>query len=229
MDTAKRLVSSGNGHGTVISAEYQTKGRGRKIDREWTSDRSENLLVTAVLSQSEVRVPIERIPLLAGLAATRTLEAFVGRRGAIKWPNDVVFDGGKVAGVLCESSDDWVYVGVGINCNQDRFPVALRRPATSVLRITGKRVLPSLILEKLLDEMARALNDRGWHEAVESRLLHRGDWITVTLNVEETRNNFPNRDAREYRLRGIGPRGELVVENADGVKTFFAGEIDHAS
>ena len=102
-------------HGDVFTADYQTAGRGR-LDHVWESPRGQDLLMSAVLDAAD-RSPAEvaTLPLVAGLAVAKA----VG--GRLKWPNDVLIGGQKVAGILCERNDDRVIVGIGVNVGQTKY------------------------------------------------------------------------------------------------------------
>ena len=216
MEVARLAVANGSGHGTVVTADFQTDGRGRHKDRKWSSKPAQNLLCTIVFEQSRLDVPAQRIPLLLGLGVSRTLERITHRMCAIKWPNDVLIDERKIAGVLCESDEFLVYAGVGINCNQDQYPEDLRRPAISIREVIDEPVEIGSVLETFLEEVASVFMNESWKSEIESCLVYRGCDVRIVTGLQ----------SQVYRLRGIGLEGELVVEGDDGEHRFFAGEIE---
>ncbi len=155
-DLAADLAEHGAPEGTLVTSEEQTKGRGR-LGRHWHSPPGTGIYVSIVLRPA---IPPERAPgisVLTALALADTLAARFPKVVAIKWPNDVLISGRKVAGILTELNAErgqinYVIVGVGINANQKRddFPEDLRDRATS-LRIAGRRVVnrPELLREFL--------------------------------------------------------------------------------
>lgn len=129
---AQRLASGGAPHGTLVTAAAQTAGHGRQ-GRAWVTPAGRALACSLVL-----REPPRLLPMLAALAVAETAEQFdaAGRAAAIKWPNDVLLDGRKVAGILAEGrpQEGWVVLGIGINVAVDQaaFPAELRELATSL-------------------------------------------------------------------------------------------------
>lgn len=111
--------------GDVYTADYQTAGRGR-LDHQWLSPPNTNLLMSAVLSVKSLSPEhISTLPLAVGLAVCRAIGRFTrtlrGLSPEIKWPNDVLIGGKKVAGILCERIDDRVIAGIGVNVKAQRF------------------------------------------------------------------------------------------------------------
>jgi BirA family biotin operon repressor/biotin-[acetyl-CoA-carboxylase] ligase len=134
--------------GTVVVAAYQTAGRGR-LGRVWQSPPGASLLVSILLRP--VNLPSSRRHLVTaavGLAAASACDDVAGFRPALKWPNDLVVDGGKLAGILAEVDGKAVVVGLGLNL--DWPPDQLPEGAVTVGGVSGRRVDPGRILERLL-------------------------------------------------------------------------------
>lgn len=125
-DRAKELAAGGAPHGTLVTADLQTAGRGRR-GRSWYAPPGEALLMSLVLRDAP-----ELTSLIAGLAVAGP----AGPEAMIKWPNDVQVCGRKVAGVLIErrSDDDWTVVGIGVNVAVRAFPDELSEIAGSLGR-----------------------------------------------------------------------------------------------
>jgi BirA family biotin operon repressor/biotin-[acetyl-CoA-carboxylase] ligase len=147
--------------GEVWTALYQTAGRGR-LDHKWLSPRGENLMMSAVLDVDGVE-PAEcaTLPLVAGLAVCRAVSSFLppARAVRVKWPNDVLVDGRKIAGILCQRNGSCVIVGAGVNVRTRRFPEELAARATSIALSSGDAAdAPSLacVRDRVLDELGRA-------------------------------------------------------------------------
>ena len=124
--------------GDVFTADEQTAGRGR-LDHTWISPPGENLMLSAVLDVSGLEPQeVATLPLVVGLAAATATSLLLLRPTWIKWPNDVLADGRKLAGILCERHGDNVIAGVGINVNQKVFAPEIALRATSLYQIDGK-------------------------------------------------------------------------------------------
>ena len=130
-------------HGDVFTADYQTAGRGR-LDHKWLSPPGANLMMSVVLSVADL--PPEQVatlPLVVGLAVCKSLASLFPLPSSLfpllKWPNDVLIDGKKIAGILCERHGDNVIVGIGVNVNQTEFAPEIATRATSLALIVGKR------------------------------------------------------------------------------------------
>jgi BirA family biotin operon repressor/biotin-[acetyl-CoA-carboxylase] ligase len=129
---AQRLAVSGAPHGTLVTAAGQTAGHGRQ-GRAWVTPAGRALACSLVL-----REPPRLLPMVAALAVADVADHLdaAGRSAAIKWPNDVLLDGRKVAGILAEGrpQEGWVVLGIGLNVavEEDAFPADLREIATSL-------------------------------------------------------------------------------------------------
>ncbi|MHC1735829.1 MAG: biotin--[acetyl-CoA-carboxylase] ligase [Erysipelotrichaceae bacterium] len=140
--------------GSVVMASYQTQGKGTQ-GRKWSSDRDENLLFS-ILYKDE---PFISSPLFShriALAIVFALREYA-LAPQIKWPNDILVDHRKIAGILIETSGGTCVVGIGINVNQTKFPQDLRMPATSLIQHSGQRHEPLALLLKVLDAMDEVL------------------------------------------------------------------------
>ena len=129
------IDARGGEPGDVFTADYQSAGRGR-LDHDWHSAKGENLTFSVVLSGGG-RPPAEiaTLPLVVGLAVVKALKPFAAL--SLKWPNDVLAGGRKLAGILCERHGDNVIAGVGINVNQKVFAPEIALRATSLCQIDG--------------------------------------------------------------------------------------------
>ena len=133
---ARELAAAGAPHGTVVTADEQTEGRGRQ-GRAWTAPPGKALLYSAILRPLGERA---LLPLAVPLAVCEAVEALQpGVECRVKWPNDVQVGGRKLAGILIEARprDDWAVIGVGLNLTieSDEFPPELRDTATSLAMV----------------------------------------------------------------------------------------------
>ena len=225
-DEAKRGAKEGAPHGATWVAEEQTAGRGRQ-GRAWTSAAGENLLFSVLL---RLACPPSRLPPVAiavGLAVRDAVaSAAPGVDARLKWPNDVLVDGRKIAGILVEAVTvgarvEAVIVGVGINVHTRDFPAELAERATS-LALVGRGAAAVERAVVLADVLERV--DRDVHVVVARGLgllrarLDAGDG----LRGRRVRNDGGD----EGEAGGIDDDGRLVVRRGDGVTArWSAGEV----
>ena len=203
-ERARELAALGAPHGTLVTASRQTAGRGRQ-GRSWVAPDGRGLLCSLLL-----RDPPRLLPLAAGVAVA----SVVGVPALVKWPNDVLVDGRKVAGILVEGrpQERWAVVGIGLNValQPEDFPPELRETA-GTLGQGPEAIEPTL--ERPL-------------EALEH-------WITASpedvLEAFRTRDALLGRAIRwaggEGRAAGVDPEGRLMVQTRQGRMTLEAGEV----
>lgn len=169
-DAAKRF---GAQPGDVITAGRQTAGRGR-LGRVWADTADAGVAVTMMVDCNALRAS-EQLATIGAIAAACAAEAALGRRVGIKWPNDVVVDGRKLAGVLIEQSGGVAMVGVGINVGQMNWPASLHDRAVSLSQLLpaerAATVSRVMVIEWLLRSMtdAMAMDEDALAEAFASR------------------------------------------------------------
>src|SRR5262249_47625594 len=137
---ARDLARGGADEGTTVIAERQTAGRGR-MGRQWHSPAGENVYCSVVLRPPLAPGAVPCLALVVGLAVIDAVRAVAGLAAALKWPNDVLLEGRKVAGILTELDAEvervhFVIAGIGVNVNVTDFPPELAHKATS-LRLAG--------------------------------------------------------------------------------------------
>lgn len=224
---AVRLARAGASEGTLVVAERQTRGRGR-LGRSWVSPARINLYASFVLRPTAAPGDAPQICLAAAVAVARALTTLAPGMVAIKWPNDCLLDGRKVAGILTEMDAEldrvrWVVLGVGVNLNATgrAFPAGLRRTATSVRLATGRRVDRVTFTAALCAEL----------EAVYDRLLSEGfavlieEWNAYScLTGREVTVECAGRRTRG-RVRRLDEDGRLVLDGPEGEERIVAGDV----
>jgi len=148
------LLEPDAAEGALVAADEQTEGRGR-LGRRWLAPAGTSLLCSL---QLRPEVPGERLPeltVVAARAVAETVAALTGLEPALKYPNDVLVGGRKLAGVLAEAREGRVVLGVGINVNvaEADLPRDVDRPATSLLAETGRNVDRAGLLVELLERL----------------------------------------------------------------------------
>jgi BirA family transcriptional regulator, biotin operon repressor / biotin---[acetyl-CoA-carboxylase] ligase len=152
--TTQRLLDPDAPEGAVAVADEQTEGRGR-LGRTWEAKRGTSILCSIVLRP---RVPQERLPelsLVAGEACADAIRTVTGLDPTLKFPNDVLIGGRKVAGILAEAREGRVVLGIGINVNvsADELPADTDTPVTSLLLAAGRTIDRVEMLVVLLDAL----------------------------------------------------------------------------
>ena len=222
-DVARSEAKEGAPEGTTVLAEEQTAGRGR-LGRSWASPPGTNLYLTLVM-----RPPLERLrslSIVAPLAAAQAVEETTGLSPRIKWPNDVLIGGRKLAGVLIETelsgrSPNYSLVGIGLNVNLDVDRVAeIAGIATSLRRELGREVVREEVLAALLNrfEALYVEAERGpaVYAAWRSRLETLGRQVRVTFGEQ----------VEEGLAEDVDAEGSLILRRPDGSKvTIAAGEV----
>ena len=179
------LLGSSLPEGAVAATDHQTEGKGRH-GREWAAPAATSILMSVMLHPPKER-HLPELSLVAALAAAEAIEEATGLTAQIKWPNDVMLNRRKVAGILSELADGTVVVGVGINVNQahDELPGDTPTPAGSLRTLTGQTHDRPRLLGSLLFRLERIYD--GWRHGgladlygeVGARDFLRGRRITV--------------------------------------------------
>jgi BirA family transcriptional regulator, biotin operon repressor / biotin---[acetyl-CoA-carboxylase] ligase len=155
-ESTQRLLADDAPEGAVAVADEQTAGRGR-LGRDWVTPPGSSVLASVALRPD---VPTEVLPelsLVAGRACARALAEVAEVVPEVKWPNDVLVGGRKIAGILAEAREGRVVLGIGINVLQTAgdLPQRAQYPATSLLVETGRRVPRAELLASVLDHFER--------------------------------------------------------------------------
>lgn len=214
------LRGSALAEGAVAVTEHQTSGRGRE-GRPWEDAAGKSLLLSLLL-RPPAGTPTHQLALVAGLAVAESVEE---RRDAagIKWPNDVLLDGRKVAGVLLEASGEEVVCGIGVNVAQDaaELPSETSVPAGSLLGVTGTAPARAALLASLLEILEHRYD--AW----------RRSGLAPLLDELESRNALRGRRVEVGGQRGvaatIAPDGRLTLVRDDGTSILVgSGEVSPA-
>jgi BirA family biotin operon repressor/biotin-[acetyl-CoA-carboxylase] ligase len=227
-DVAKELADDGALHGEVVIAERQSAGRGRR-GRSWSSPPRKNLYLSVVLRPDLPPARAPEVTLLAAVAVCQAVRRAGVTSAAIKWPNDVLVSGRKLAGVLTEMAAEvervqWLVVGIGVNVNAAAgdFPEELRELATSLLIERGAPVPRALFAAALLTALEEWLD----RHAAEGFAPVRTAWREMSDTL-----------GREVRVR-VGPAdlvglaedvdetGALLVRTASGLERVVAGDVE---
>lgn len=222
MEAAKQEALLGAAEGTVVIADQQTAGRGR-IKRVWLSPRG-SLALSVILYPSVANLP--SLIMLASLAVVHSIGAVTGLKSQIKWPNDVLIDGGKVSGILIESSlrastVDYAIIGIGMNVNLrlEDFP-EIQSIATSLSAETGRAVSRLEVIRRLLVEIERLYLALQAGESIYEEW--RDSLVTLGRRVRATTGKTVYQGIAESVARD----GSLLLRHSDGSLTrIVAGDV----
>lgn len=213
--------------GTLLVANLQTKGRGQ-MDSGWISEEFKNFTGTYLLKPNINLEDSFLINLIISLAVKSVVEDYVGSAKSvkIKWPNDILIDRKKIAGILIENQVKSKYIlnsfiGIGINVNQTSFPV-FKREATSIIAETKKNVLIDELTDKLSIQIQQfyMLYKTNGHKPLFSLYLD-----ALYLNREWSDFLIPNRI--ELMITGISENGMLILEDKQSnILSFGIKEIE---
>lgn len=218
----------GAAEGHAVVADHQSAGRGR-LDRRWEAPPGTALAMSFLLRPGGV--PVARwpwLPLLAGVAVVEAVAAAAGASAVLKWPNDVLLDGGKLAGILTERVDTpagpAAVVGIGLNVAQ----TAQQLPPGA---ISLALVRPDAAREAVLDAVADRLAARyeGWRAAGGDPLASglAGDYARRCDTIgRDVRAELPGGDAVEGRATGVDGSGRLLIATPAGGDPVAVGAGD---
>jgi BirA family transcriptional regulator, biotin operon repressor / biotin---[acetyl-CoA-carboxylase] ligase len=225
---ARALAERGEPQGAIVIAERQTLGRGR-LGRSWVSPPYVNLYCSIILRPTLPPAHTPRITLTAAVALADAVEGFSPVAPVIKWPNDILAGGKKLAGVLTEAVSnsqrvEFVILGIGVNLNYspDSMPPEIRERATSLSVLAGRRVSREGFLRRLLQDLDRCygiLEETGF-AALAPRWDARFGLRGRRVRVEMTDRTIIG------RAIGIDADGALIIEAPDGGRQrIVAGDV----
>jgi BirA family transcriptional regulator, biotin operon repressor / biotin---[acetyl-CoA-carboxylase] ligase len=212
MKDAAALAAQGEPHGTVVVAERQTAGIGRH-GHSWHSAAGGGLYMSIVL-RLETAAPA--LTMALGLAVQRAVDDLTGVVTDLRWPNDVMLNERKLAGVLVQSAEAGaVIAGIGINVNQTSFPEALKVIATSLRIETGRIHDKEALLHRVIAESLRyaALSKPDILRRFEERSTYvRGKAVVVDGRIKGVTS-------------GLDQNGFLLLRTDGGIQTILTGGL----
>lgn len=214
---AKKLALEGASNGTVVIAEEQTAGKGRR-GKMWVSPPGTGIWMSVVLRPSVMPENASMLTLVAGLAVCKAVREITNLEASIKWPNDIVVNGKKICGLLTEMNSEidfinFVVVGIGINVNIEKFPPELDNIATSLM-IEGnqsyqRKKLVKRTLEIFEDYYKKYLETEDLTKIIEEyneHCINIGRKVRVTGRKQDITGN----------VKCVTNKGELIVTDQQG-------------
>ncbi len=228
-DLALELAAQGAQEGTLITAENQTRGRGRR-ERTWISKGGANLLFSLVLRPPWAAEQAPLITLMMAVAITEGVRRETGLLARIKWPNDVLIKGAKVAGILTEmraQTDAIEYMVCGMGINVNAAPAGpLRQPAISLSKLMGKPLLRLSLLRTIL-YAAEQLYFKACHNGPRS-ILEAGKDLSC-LQGTQVVIEIAAQERLEGMIIGMDDNGALLLRLESGVtRRITSGEVSLA-
>jgi BirA family biotin operon repressor/biotin-[acetyl-CoA-carboxylase] ligase len=225
---ARELAHHGAPHGTVLIANHQTGGRGRR-GRSFHSPAGVGIYLSVILRPGCKPQEMMHLTCAAAVAMCDAVESAVGFRPGIKWTNDLVYGKRKIAGVLTElgfdhhGNVDFAVIGIGINCCQKEvdFPEDIRDIAGSLASVSGQKIDRAAVAAAMMDALYRMDTELL---AGKAHILnrYRGDCITLGQEISLVRGD----DIRHGTALDIDEDGALVVRFADGnTEIVNSGEV----
>ncbi len=224
---AKRIAEEGALAGTLVVADEQKAGKGRR-GRSWETPDNVNIMMTLLLRPKIHPGPAPRLTLLMAMAAAKSIRTETGLEAFIKWPNDVVVGGKKVCGILTEMSAEvdyinYVVVGIGVNVNQESFSEELGRTAGSLYLALGKKISRAGLavrivenFEMLYETFIKTEDLSELYEEYNAMCINCGRQV----QVQEPDNAYIG------TADGINEQGELIIhKEGGGVVCIYAGEV----
>ena len=222
MDVAKDLARKQCPDFTVVVAERQTTGRGR-MQRNWLSTEG-GLYFTIVLRPPIPPVLSYRITYAASMVLANTLRRLYPIDARVKWPNDILVDGKKIAGLLAEmeaESDRITYLNVGIGINVNNDPTVSEPGASSLKRILGKGISRKQLLSEFLDRFESRIVDRPLKYVI-------SEWKACTVTLNRRVKIVTTYEVSEGLAMDVDDNGALILTLDDGtVKKIMYGDCFH--
>lgn len=224
---ARRLAEQGAPDGTLVVAELQTAGKGRR-GRFWTSPPGTGIWMSLLLRPDFAPEHASSLTLVAAMAVETGIREAVGLVCQIKWPNDIVLEGKKICGILTEMSTEedcirHVVVGIGINVNIEEFPEEIGATATSLAIVSGSTIKRAPLVDAVMRaweqyyaQFQRTLDMSGLKQVYNEHLVNLGREVKV----------LAPRGEYSGISHGINDGGELLVElESKEMRSVISGEV----
>lgn len=226
---AQQEAREGCPSGTVILAEAQTQGKGR-LGRTWQSPKGTGIWLSLIVRPNLPLTQVPQLTLLTAVALVRGISQVTGIEASIKWPNDVLIQGKKIAGILTELQTEgnkvqYVIIGLGLNVNQQQsdFPQDLAEIATSLRAVKGEVLDRTKLIASILiqwEELFSLYEAKGF-------TFIKTLWETYALALGETIVARTLQGSITGRALGITDDGTLLLEDAHGnVHQIYSADIE---
>ncbi len=225
---AKALAYNGAEEGTIVVAEEQEVGKGR-LDRKFFSPRGKGIWFSVILRPEILPKDAPKLTLMAAVAVAEAMARF-NLKAEIKWPNDIMFEGKKLVGILTEITGEigkitYIVVGVGINVNISRedFPEELQDVAASLSEMNGEILSRVQIFRAVLEEFDKLyieVKNSGFDKVIES-------WKKYNVTLGKNVRVISAGEGEDFTGKAVdlNSDGALVVETKNGRRAVYAGDV----
>lgn len=223
---AKELAEEGHPSGTLVVADRQEAGRGRR-GRSWDSPSGTGIFMTLLLKPEMNPNHASMLTLVAAMAVARAISKCANTEALIKWPNDIVIGGKKICGILTEMSAQFdfinhIVIGIGINVHNEHFPEEIAETAGSILLQTGKRIRRAELIEQILEQFEHYY--AIFMETEDLSGLVR-EYNSILVNMNKSVRVLDPKEPFEGKAMGITKKGELIVDTWESRKMVSSGEV----
>lgn len=214
-------------NGTLVVAEKQTAGKGRR-GRTWETLEGNGIFMSLMLKPDIKPNNASMLTLVAALSVAKAIADVTGEQAYIKWPNDIVMNGKKVCGILTEMSAQFDYInhlviGIGINVHNKDFPEEIANMASSLMmECDGRRFHRADIIEKTLEYFEEYYEIFTKTENLEALV---GEYNSILVNMHESVKVLDPKEPFEGKAMGITKNGELIVDTWESRKLVSSGEV----
>lgn len=223
---AKELAEEGHPGGTLVVADRQEAGRGRR-GRSWDSPPGTGIFMTLLLKPEMNPNHASMLTLVAAMAVARAISKCAGTEALIKWPNDIVIGGKKICGILTEMSAQFdfinhIVIGIGINVHNEHFPEEIAETAGSILLQTGKRIRRAELIEQILEQFEHYYAIFMETEDLSGLVK---EYNSILVNMNKSVRVLDPKEPFEGKAMGITKKGELIVDTWESRKMVSSGEV----
>ncbi|MBO5373527.1 MAG: biotin--[acetyl-CoA-carboxylase] ligase [Lachnospiraceae bacterium] len=223
---ARRLAEEGSLHGTLVVAGSQQAGKGRS-GRTWDSKPDNGIFMTLLLRPKIAPQNASMLTLVAALAVSKAIRKMTGLLVQIKWPNDIVYNGKKICGILTEMSAEvahihYVIVGIGINVTNTEFSEEISAVATSLFLESGKKTDRSELIAEVCAFFEQEYAVFCEKEDMSTLLK---EYNAYLVNRHKQVRILDPKEPFEGKALGINARGELLVDVCGEEKKVSSGEV----
>ena len=224
---AKELAEKGYPSGTLVVADRQLAGKGRR-GRSWESPAGTGIFMTLMIKPDINPNNASMLTLVAAMAVARAIMDVTGALAQIKWPNDIVMNGKKICGILTEMSAQFDYInhiviGIGVNVHNEEFPEEIAHMASSLmLECDGKKFRRADLIEKMLEYFEQ------YYEVflqTEDLSALEKEYDSMLVNLHKKVRVLDSKEPFEGTAMGITKKGELVVDTWSSRKLVSSGEV----
>jgi len=223
-EISRSLADHPTNEGLIVLAESQTGGKGR-LGRVWHSAPGTGIYISTLIRPN---LPPEQLPILtlmAGLATTIAVNKFIPQPAQLKWPNDLLLNGKKIAGVLCEyhsAKTPAVIIGIGINVSHTQFPAEIKDIATSLKLESGIDIDRIALIKSLVTQLDFQYSElkKNKVESLIDNWTRHTDLFGKTITLKKSNQSITGKAIRLDNL------GRLIIANETGEETALdSGEV----